>query len=55
MEHGTDSLAIVLQAGLDVEQHTILEVACLVTDGDLETVIEVRPLRLPFQLDPAAR
>eukprot|EP00884_Botryococcus_braunii_P015861 jgi/Botrbrau1/2959/Bobra.0026s0027.1 len=26
--------------GLDVEQHTILEVACLITDGDLEREIE---------------
>lgn len=29
-------------SGLDLEQHIIIEVACIVTDGDLRTRIEVR-------------
>lgn len=40
---------------MDVEQHTILEVACLITDGDLEKIIEVRPLSLPYQLNALAQ
>jgi oligoribonuclease (3'-5' exoribonuclease) len=28
--------------GLDIEKDTIIEIACLVTDGDLRQVVEVR-------------
>ncbi len=28
-------------AGLDIEKNTIIEIACLVTDGDLKQVVEV--------------
>lgn len=37
-----DPLSRVHWSGLDLEQHTIIEVACIVTDGDLQTRIEVR-------------
>lgn len=37
-----DPLSHVHWSGLDLEQHTIIEVACIVTDGDLRTRIEVR-------------
>jgi oligoribonuclease (3'-5' exoribonuclease) len=29
-------------AGLDIEKDTIIEIACLVTDGELRQIVEVR-------------
>lgn len=35
-------IAIPIPPGLDIEKDTIIEIACLVTDGELKTVVEVR-------------
>ena len=32
---------LLLYTGLDIDKHTIIEVACIVSDGDLHTQIEV--------------
>jgi hypothetical protein len=41
-------------AGLDIDKDTIIEIACLVTDGELKTVVEVRAPPPPRKAPRAA-
>jgi oligoribonuclease (3'-5' exoribonuclease) len=38
----TGVLPVLEFAGLDFDRDTIIEAACLITDGELDTVVEVR-------------
>lgn len=45
-----DSCRTLSPAGLDIDKDTIIEIACLVTDGDLRQVVEVKHVLLGVQV-----